>query len=357
MRSFWRVPSAVLFRHGLPSLLLVGLLVGFVPAGDRRPRDDDAKPLVVPPVFDKDVPETVQDLKEIQGHVKSILDRTIRTTVGIRVGASQGSGVIVTKDGYVLTAGHVSATPNRDCLVVLPDGRKLKGKTLGWNKGIDSGLVRITEPGEYPYSEMAKSADVKKGQWCLAIGHPNGIQPGRTPVVRLGRIQEASKTFLRSDCTLVGGDSGGPLFDMQGRVIGIHSRIGGPITANIHVPVDTYTETWDRLAKGEEWGAGLFGFGGKGGGEPYLGLRFDPDANGLKIANVSADSPAAKAGLMVNDVILSFDGKKVSKLEELTPLLQAKRPGNEVTLEVLRGDQTITVRVTLGKRPTSNPEP
>lgn len=304
-----------------------------------------------PAVFDKDVPENILELQAIQKHVKTLLEKTMPCTVGIRMGASQGSGVIVTKDGYVLTAGHVSGTPDRDCQIILPDGKKLKGKTLGANRGIDSGMVKILETGDFPFCDMAQSADLKKGQWCLAIGHPGGWQPGRSPVVRLGRIQETSKSFVRTDCTLVGGDSGGPLFDMNGKVIGIHSRIGNLITANIHVPVDTYKETWERLAKGEEWGGSLFGGGGKA-GDAYLGLRLDPDRKGCRIINVNPDSPAEKAGLKVDDQITKFEGKNVDSMDELSRFLQKRQPGNEVALEVLRGGETLTLRVTLGKRPS-----
>src|SRR5207248_6192434 len=122
-----------------------------------------------------------------------------------------------------------------------------------------SGLIKITENGKkWPFAEMSDSAKLKKGQWCLSLGHPGGFRRGRAPVVRLGRVLKFDTTLIQTDCTLVGGDSGGPLFDMEGKVIGIHSRIGGAITANVHVPADTYTETWDRLVKGEALGGGAF---------------------------------------------------------------------------------------------------
>src|ERR1043166_8191567 len=121
-------------------------------------------------------------------------------------------------------------------------------------------MVKIADGKDtkYPFLEMGKSADLKVGQWVIAIGHPDGVRANRGPVVRVGRILVASQFVLQTDCTLVGGDSGGPLFDMEGRVIGIHSRIGGAkIIENMHVPIDTYREEWDRLAAGEEYGKGL----------------------------------------------------------------------------------------------------
>ena len=108
------------------------------------------------------------------------------------------------------------------------------------------------------------SAEMKKNDWCVVTGHPGGFKTGRSPVVRVGRILEINNSvaakYICTDCTLVGGDSGGPLFDMQGRVIGIHSQIRARITENVHVPVNTYRETFDRLAKGDVWGSPVSGF-------------------------------------------------------------------------------------------------
>jgi serine protease Do len=303
----------------------------------------------LPPVFDKAVPESKQDLQAIQRHVQGLLKKTMPATVGLFVRGAQGSGVIVTKDGKILTAGHVSGTADTKCKIVMPDGRTLTGKTLGANHGIDSGMIQITDKGEFPFCAMAPSGEVKAGQWCMAIGHPGGWQKGRDPVVRLGRVQETSKSFIRTDCALVGGDSGGPLFDMQGKVIGIHSRIGNLITANIHVPMDTYRDTWDRLAASEEWGNDPFGFGKTA--DAYLGLSLDQDSKDCRIMTVHADSPAAKAGLRANDIIRLFDGKTIATQNDLYNVMQTKRPGNEVALEVTRGEDTIILRITLGRRP------
>jgi len=304
----------------------------------------------IPKVFSKSAPDSVQDLKEIQDHVQKLAKKVMPAVVGVRIGGSSGSGVIVNKEGMVLTAGHVSGAPNRDCQLIMPDGKTLKGKTLGANKGIDSGMIQITEPGDYSFVEMGASADLKRGDWCMAIGHPGGYFKGRAPVVRLGRLLDVQKTLLRSDCTLVGGDSGGPLFDMNGKVIGIHSRIGGPITANIHVPIDTYKETWDRLAKAEVFGDNIFGKIKSN--DAYLGIRGDADANnGLKIQLVAPDSPAEKAGLKVNDLILQIDGQKVTNSEELGKILTARRPGAELAIQVRRGEETLMLKATLAKRP------
>jgi serine protease Do len=292
-------------------------------------------------VLQKPAPESVADLKAIQDQVKLVLKKVVPCTVNVRVGFAQGSGVII-KDGYVLTAGHVSGRVGRNVTITLADGRQAKGKTLGGNRGIDSGLIKITDKGDWPFVEMGKSADLKLGQWCVAVGHPGGLQPRRTPVVRLGRLQRIEKGALVSDCTLVGGDSGGPLFDLEGRVIGIHSRIGMFIGFNVHVPIDTFRETWDRLVASQIWG-GAFGEGGN------LGARAATKDNECKIAAVESGSAAAKAGLKVDDVVLKFNDRAVKTAGRFLDELRKKRPGEEVTLVVRRGKETRTVKVQLGK--------
>src|SRR5581483_1021752 len=329
---------------GLLLLLANGLALT---AQDLRRDSGLSRTDALPSVFDKDVPDSVQDLQAIQKQVRKILDRVIPCTVGLMIGNAQGSGVIISKDGYVLTAGHVSGSPGQDVDIVLHDGRKLKGRTLGANRDIDSGMVKITSPGTWPYVDMGKSSEIKRGQWCLAIGHPGGFQAGRSPVVRLGRVLEHNDLLLRTDCALVGGDSGGPLFDMNGKVIGIHSRIGNTLQANIHVPVDTYKETWDRLAQGEIWGGKSFGQPT----EAYMGIRADPDAKGIKIATVADDSPAAKSGLRANDIITMVDGKKVDSMDDLIKHLRTKKPGQIIAVNVQRGAEAIFLKLTLGKRP------
>src|SRR5262249_60443961 len=95
--------------------------------------------------------------------------------VNVKIGMGQGSGVIVSADGYILTAGHVSGPPNRTVEISLADGRKVKGKTLGVNRSIDSGMIKIISEGKWPHVELGDSGALKKGQWCLAVGHPTAL--------------------------------------------------------------------------------------------------------------------------------------------------------------------------------------
>lgn len=298
-------------------------------------------------VWFEPVPAIAQDdprlaeLRLVQDKIQAVVKSVTPAIVGISLGQGFGSGVLVTKDGHVLTAGHVSGKPGREVTVIFPDGKRVKGKTLGMNPSMDSGMIKLEGDGPYPYVEMGDANKLQPGDWVVALGHPGGFRPGRTPVVRVGRVLRTGPQMLLTDCTLVGGDSGGPLFDLQGRVVGIHSRIGRTLAENVHVPVNTFRETWEALADGVVVGLA------------YLGIRGDEEAEQAKILEVAPDSPAAKAGLQANDVIISFDGRKVTNYRNFLDMLRLKRPGQEVRLEVLRDGKKVELKVKLGARPSS----
>ena len=305
-------------------------------------------------------PETVEALKALQKRVKAVVAKCQPCTVGIFIGASAGSGVFIRRDGklYVLTAGHVSGEANKDCRLMLQDGRTISGKTLGANNEIDSGLIEVTDKDSkvdistLPVAEVGDSDSLLKGQWVVSIGHPGGYQQGRTPVVRLGRIHERSKKVIRTDCTLVGGDSGGPLFDLEGRVIGIHSRIGPTLNMNFHVPVDTYPDTWDRLVKAEVWGGARNILNLFGGDNPaFMGVQTELKDGKVVIDMVVKDSPAEKAGLKKGDTLVKVGTTPLTSTEELPRLLRGKKPGDKVELEILRDAKTLKIEVVLAKRP------
>jgi serine protease Do len=339
-------------RDFLPAQLWIRFLLLACFAGLVVPRTfaDDvqrAQPFRVPPALEKAVPESVEELRDIQTQVRKVLARVLPCTVAVQVGRGQGSGVIISEDGYVLTAGHVVGQKDREAAIVLPDGKRLRGKTLGANRAIDSGLIKITDEGKWPFVEMGRSKDLKRGEWCITVGHPGGFKAGRSPVVRVGRVLDQNDTFIRTTCALVGGDSGGPLFDLNGKVIGIHSRIGNLITANIHVPVDTYRDTWERLARGDTWGGRI---GSKNEEPAWLGVEFDSNTPDCRLLSIIPGSPAEKAGLQQNDVVIRFGKRKIETSDDLVNQVARRSPGDEVTLEVQRGEQSLSLRVVLGKR-------
>jgi len=321
-------------RRSLIPLLLLSCTLAYADAPTTRPL--------------KPIPQTLGDLRALQDRVESVVARVAPTVVGLQVKGGQGSGVIVTEDGYVLTAGHVAGAPGRTVTVRLPDGDLVHATTLGVNHAADAALIKITEPppagGKWPYSPMGHSGKLTTGAWCVAMGHPGGYKSGRTPPLRLGRVLETRGNYLRSDCTLVGGDSGGPLFDLDGNVIGIHSRIGLTVNDNVHVPVDTFRDAWQRLANSEEWGESMFLSR-----KPYLGV--DVDRPTCHILSVHPRSPAAKAGLKVGDVVTSFDGNDVKNYGDLAFQLGTHKPGATVDVVVLRDGKRLTRTLVIGRQP------
>jgi serine protease Do len=251
--------------------------------------------------------------------------------------------VIVEKTGLVLTAAHVAQRASTDCEVILLDGTRVPARALGLNRNLDAALIQIAKPGSYPTVEMAPKESIKAGQWCVATGHPGGVEKGRKPVLRLGRILETGDSVLVSDCTLVGGDSGGPLFDANGRVIGIHSRIGGMLTANLHVPIDGFHRCWERLAASEEWGH-------LPGQAPFIGVRGAAEEAVARITEVFPETPAERAGLKPGDVVLKLGGEMVTNFASLTELIGRSSPGENLAIVVRRGDERLELRIVIGKR-------
>lgn len=299
-------------------------------------------------LFAGETPKTVADLKIMQQRLHELSEAIMPTTVGVRIGQVRGSGVIVDEQGTVLTAAHVAQRPNVDCELVLFDGQVVKAKTLGLNKGADAGMIRITGPNpvdgsnRWTYAKLAE-LPTKVGQWCLAAGHPGGYEAGRKPVLRLGRVLESGDNVLITDCTLVGGDSGGPLFNALGEVVGIHSRIGSMLASNLHVPAPAYSRSWDRLVQAESWGH-------LPGQSPFLGVRGESDAPNAVVAEVFEGMPAAKAGVRTGDVVVRLAGKEVSDFASLNKLVQDHNPDERVSLVVRRGEQLLMLEVVLGRR-------
>jgi serine protease Do len=354
-RRLWTYrPESALSRVLLGLLLVVGMPGPWARSAEpEKPSPDKlaakpaekpaAKPIDLQRIFLGGEPASLAELKAMERHQQQLVAKVAACTVGIVVGPAHGSGVIVSEDGYVLTAAHVAGEPHRKALFILPDGKRVRGESLGIYRTLDAGLMKITDSGPWPHSEMAKGNDLRVGQWCVATGHPGGFEQGRTPVVRIGRVIVKDKLAITTDCTLVGGDSGGPLFDMQGRVIGINSRIGRFLTANMHVPIAAYHDVWERLVKGDAWG-NMPGTG------PYLGIQGDPKSEAAKVLSVSADSPAAKAGLQAGDVVAKFGGQPVKDFAALQMFVNDSKPGDKVALEVARGGKTVTVEVVIGQR-------
>ena len=326
------------YKYILCSLLAALLVVG-------HSRADDASPngaVDLDRIFRGGQPRSVAELKAMERHQREVVKTVMDCTVAIVVGPSHGSGVIISADGYVLTAAHVVDAPNRPATLTLSDGRKVAGKTLGVYRTLDAGLLKITDAGPWPHAKIG-SEDVQIGQWCIVTGHPGGFQDGRKPVVRIGRVLKRDCFAITTDCPLVGGDSGGPLFDMYGRVIGINSRIGSSLTTNLHIPVAAFRQNWDRLVKAEAWGT-FFAT------RPYIGVRGDPEANVARVTYVYPNAPAQEAGIEVGDVIVQFNSQPVTDFASLQQYVTETRPGEKIVATVLRGDRKVRIQIVVGYR-------
>ncbi len=301
------------------------------------------------PAFTKSVPTSLGDLRSMEQHVKALAARVSPTVVAVEVGTGSGSGVIISADGLVLSAGHVCGAPDREVRFTFPDGKTARGKTLGANSDNDTGLMRITDRGPWPHAEMGDLKQAVVGDWVLALGHPGGFDLRRSLVVRLGRIIRLEPDALQTDCTISPGDSGGPLFDMHGRVIGIHSAISSSVAENFHVPVTAFYEGWTLLAQKPEEKI-------RADKPPaYVGAKGIDDPDGCRLTAVDEDSPAAKAGLKVGDLVVKVDGREVRLYASLLRWVAESEPGDTLSLEVKRGSDLLALEVKLEAPPKKRP--
>lgn len=301
-------------------------------------------------INDKKAPENRKDLEAIQSALIAALHKTRAATVCIEISEGTGTGVIVSPDGLILTAAHVTGGVNKKVTVILEDGTKLKARTLGLVANTDAAMMRITDKGEWPFVEIDRRDSARLGDWVFALGHSGGFDKERGLVVRLGRLVRMANSTFQSDCILIGGDSGGPLFDLSGTLVGINSRVGGELQENLHVPMSEFVKNWDALLDAEFIGEGPYATKPvKGSG--FLGLATDSrPEGGLKVTKVGRKSPAETAGLKEGDVILKLNDTPVATREDLQKLLKEMAAGDEIALELERGGKTETLTLNLGAR-------
>ncbi|MBC8126286.1 MAG: serine protease [Gloeobacteraceae cyanobacterium ES-bin-144] len=299
---------------------------------------------------DKKAPEDRKDLNVIQTALAKALPQARSATVCIEISEGSGTGVIVSPDGLILTAAHVSSGVKKKVTVILEDGTRLKAETLGLVANSDAAMIQITEKGTYPFVEMDRTNSSRLGDWVFALGHAGGFDKNRGSVVRLGRLVRMANTTYQSDCILIGGDSGGPLFDLSGKLVGIHSRVGQQLQVNMHVPMSEFTANWEGLEKAQFIGEGPFAKRPvKGSG--YLGLATDArKEGGLNVTKVGNNSPAQTAGIKERDTILKLNGKPLETREQMQEILKELSAGDEVTFDMERDGKNLTITLNLGER-------
>jgi len=305
------------------------------------------------PVNTKKAPESRGDLDAMQAALLAAIPRAQAATVCIDLGDGSGSGVIINAEGLVMTAAHVSTGVGKDVTVILPDGTKLEAETLGLDSETDAALLRITEkPPEgkpFPFVEINRADDTKLGDWVFSLGHSGGFDKDRGAVARIGRLVRVANNTIQTDGALIGGDSGGPLFDMDGRLIGIHSRVGMVVGVNMHVPVKVFTDQWERMLNSEFIGEGPFAKKpeiGKG----FLGVATKDVEGGIEVTKVGKKSPAEGAGIKEGDLLRTLNGEKLDSRKKLQSILAELAEGDKLAFEINRDGKDKTVNLKLGAR-------
>ncbi|MFO1423940.1 MAG: DegQ family serine endoprotease [Candidatus Competibacteraceae bacterium] len=271
-----------------------------------------------------------------------------------------GSGFIISADGYLITNHHVVDGAEK-INVKLNDKREFPAKVIGSDPQSDIALLKIAATG-LPTVSFGDADSLKVGQWVFAIGAPFGLERTATKgiVSALGRSlpSDAYVPFIQTDVPINPGNSGGPLFDLNGKVVGINSQIfsrsGGymglsfAIPANVAMDVVAQLKTDGRVSRG--WmGVTLQEV------TQDLARSFNLEQpRGALVADVSADGPAAKAGLKTGDVIVAYAGKPVNDSADLPPLVGSSKPGASKALTVIRDGKEQEITVTLGQLPDKN---
>jgi serine protease Do len=265
-----------------------------------------------------------------------------------------GSGFIVSADGYILTNTHVVGNAD-EVTVRLTDRREFPAKVIGADERTDVAVIKINA-ANLPTVKLGDPSRVKPGQWVLAIGSPFGFENSATA----GIISATSRSlpsdnyvpFIQTDVAVNPGNSGGPLFNLQGEVIGINSQIfsrtGGYMGVSFAIPIDVARNVEDQLVKTGKVVRGRIGVTIQD-VNAQLAESFGLDRpRGALVSSVEKDGPAAKAGLQPGDVILAVNGKPIERYGELSGNIAAMKPGTDATVDVWRAGKRVsmTVKVT-----------
>ena len=268
-----------------------------------------------------------------------------------------GSGFIVTPDGHILTNAHVVGEA-KSVRVRLTDRREFTAKVVGTDPQSDIALLKI-DAGNLPVVRIGRSQDLRVGQWVVAVGSPFGFENS----VTAGIVSATSRSlgsqsyvpFIQTDVAVNPGNSGGPLFDMNGNVVGvnsqIYSRTGGYMGLSFAVPIDVAMHVKDQLQKFGYVTRGRIGVTIQAMNQSLAQSFGLPRAEGALVSSVEEGSPAARAGLRPGDVILGWNGDAVDESSSLPMLVANMAPGENVPMRIWRDGAERTLSVTVGKVP------
>ena len=271
--------------------------------------------------------------------------------------SGQGSGVIISSNGEILTNNHVVANASA-IKVKLFDGRELEAEVLGSDANTDLALLKVKDASQLPVAQLGDSDALQVGEWVMAIGNPFGLEATVTVGVLSGkgRVIGAGPydDYLQTDTSINPGNSGGPLFDIAGRVVGINTAIfRGGQGIGFSIPINLAKEIAAQLREHGEVRRGFIGVGT----QPLTtslksALGLPAEVSGALVSSVIPEGPAARAGLEVSDLLLEVDGKKVGSDRDLLREVAKLRAGSQVPVKVLREGKILSYTLRIAERPS-----
>ncbi|HIU85000.1 MAG TPA: DegQ family serine endoprotease [Candidatus Aphodousia gallistercoris] len=274
-----------------------------------------------------------------------------------------GSGFIISSDGLILTNAHVVEGAD-ELRIRLTDNREFSGKVLGLDKKTDIAVVKI-EAKNLPVLKIGSSENLKVGEWVAAIGSPFGL----ANTVTAGIVSAKSRAlpseeyvpFIQTDVAVNPGNSGGPLFNMKGEVVGINSQIfstsGGFMGLSFSIPIDLAIQIKDQLIENGRVIRGRIGVGIQSVTQDLAEAFGMKTPRGAVITQLEKDQPGEKAGLKVGDIVIAMDGKEIKSANDLPVRVSATKPGTKIDLTVLRDGKEKTVTVTVAETPSDEVTP
>ncbi|MBY0274806.1 DegQ family serine endoprotease [Candidatus Binatia bacterium] len=293
-----------------------------------------------------------------QGQGDPFFDRFFGGQGGPRTARSLGSGFVVSPDGYIATNAHVVARASK-VTVRLANKKEYPAKIIGVDEKTDVALIKIEPKEPLQPVTLGDSSNLEVGEWVMAIGSPFGLEQ----TVTVGVVSAKARVlgagpyddFIQTDAAINPGNSGGPLVDGEGRVVGINtaisSRSGGNEGVGFAIPVALAKSILDQLRDSGKVERGWLGIGIQD-VTPELASSLDlGETTGALVANISPESPAARAGIERGDVIVEFDGKPISESHQLPALVAESRIGSKAHLTVLRNGAKKMLDVTIAALP------
>ncbi|MFN4112606.1 MAG: Do family serine endopeptidase [Sphingomonadaceae bacterium] len=281
-----------------------------------------------------------------------------------REAQSLGSGFIISSDGYVVTNNHVVAPNGRGTVeqitVTMPDGTEYPARLVGADAQSDLAVLKISRGEPFPFVEFGDSGQARVGDWVIAIGNPFGLGGTVTSGIISSVLRNtgggAYDRYLQTDASINRGNSGGPLFDMQGKVIGVNNAIisptGGSVGIGFAIPAEVAAPIVEKLREGREIERGYLGVSIQPVTEDLAGSLGLPRNRGEIVQMVAPGEAAEKSGMQAGDIVLSINGKEVTPDQTLSFLVANVAPGTRIPVVVLRNGERRTLNVTVGRRPS-----